>query len=119
MPESLKIDIEAVGDDNAYPVTVTLRHLPKAQDATLAYPTKISNGLHRSNLTADNTETVLLAAKTSEVSCTETVHAKYVVGCDGAHSWTRRQIGSVMEGEQSDYVWFVFFFRMHCRYENR
>ena len=37
----------------------------------------------------------------------EKIKAKYVVGCDGAHSWTRRQLGFQMEGEQTDFVWGV------------
>ena len=37
----------------------------------------------------------------------ERIHAKYVIGCDGAHSWTRKQLGSLMEGEQTEYVWGV------------
>ena len=37
----------------------------------------------------------------------EKIRAKYVVGCDGAHSWTRRQLGFKMEGEQTDFVWGV------------
>ncbi|KAJ3759350.1 FAD binding domain-containing protein [Lentinula raphanica] len=37
----------------------------------------------------------------------EIVYAKYVVGADGAHSWVRKQIDIVMEGEQTDYVWGV------------
>jgi phenol 2-monooxygenase len=31
----------------------------------------------------------------------ENVKAKYVVGCDGAHSWVRSQLGFRMEGDQS------------------
>ncbi|CAE6445491.1 unnamed protein product [Rhizoctonia solani] len=38
---------------------------------------------------------------------TETVQAKYVLGCDGAHSWTRAQLGVEMVGETSDQVWGV------------
>ncbi|KZT67342.1 hypothetical protein DAEQUDRAFT_767249 [Daedalea quercina L-15889] len=38
---------------------------------------------------------------------TEIVHAKFLVGCDGAHSWVRRQFGITMEGEQTDYIWGV------------
>lgn len=30
----------------------------------------------------------------------ETVRAKYVVACDGAHSWTRKALDIPMEGEQ-------------------
>ncbi|KAI4255270.1 MAG: hypothetical protein L6R42_006817, partial [Xanthoria sp. 1 TBL-2021] len=37
----------------------------------------------------------------------EKIQAKYVIGCDGAHSWTRRQLGFQMEGEQTDFVWGV------------
>ncbi|CAE6475647.1 unnamed protein product [Rhizoctonia solani] len=37
----------------------------------------------------------------------ETVRAKYVVGCDGAHSWVRSQLKYVMEGDHSNAVWGV------------
>ncbi|KAI9566928.1 FAD binding domain-containing protein [Boletus coccyginus] len=42
-----------------------------------------------------------------EESKTEIVHAKFVVGADGAHSWVRKALGIEMEGEQTDYVWGV------------
>lgn len=32
---------------------------------------------------------------------TEVVHAKYVVGADGAHSWVRKTMGIDMDGEQT------------------
>ncbi|KAH7338233.1 FAD binding domain-containing protein [Rhizoctonia solani] len=38
---------------------------------------------------------------------TETVQAKYMLGCDGAHSWTRAQMGIDMVGETSDQVWGI------------
>lgn len=38
---------------------------------------------------------------------TETIRAKYLLGCDGAHSWTRAQIGLEMVGETSDQVWGI------------
>ncbi|KAF8628709.1 hypothetical protein AX17_005932 [Amanita inopinata Kibby_2008] len=38
---------------------------------------------------------------------TEVVHAKFVIGTDGAHSWVRKSLGIAMEGEQTDYVWGV------------
>ncbi|KAJ7580156.1 FAD binding domain-containing protein [Mycena floridula] len=37
----------------------------------------------------------------------ETVHAKFVLGSDGAHSWVRKTMNIDMEGEQTDYVWGV------------
>ncbi|KAI5996972.1 FAD binding domain-containing protein, partial [Pisolithus albus] len=37
----------------------------------------------------------------------EVVHAKYVVGADGAHSWVRKAFGITMDGDQTNYVWGV------------
>lgn len=37
----------------------------------------------------------------------EVIHAKYVIACDGAHSWTRAQLGISLEGQQMDGVWGV------------
>ena len=42
-----------------------------------------------------------------DVVLREEIKAKYVIGTDGAHSWTRRQLGFSMEGEQTDFVWGV------------
>ncbi|KAJ7040745.1 FAD binding domain-containing protein [Mycena alexandri] len=38
---------------------------------------------------------------------TEVVHAKFVVGTDGAHSWVRKQFNIAMEGSQTEHVWGV------------
>ncbi|KAG9313140.1 FAD-binding monooxygenase [Chiua virens] len=38
---------------------------------------------------------------------TEIIHAKFVVGADGAHSWVRKTLGIEMQGEQTDYIWGV------------
>ena len=40
------------------------------------------------------------------VPCEE-IKTKYLIGTDGAHSWTRGQLGFTMEGEQTDFVWGV------------
>ncbi|KAJ8591823.1 FAD-linked reductase [Rhizopogon salebrosus TDB-379] len=37
----------------------------------------------------------------------EIVHARYVVGCDGAHSWVRKALGITMDGVQTDSIWGV------------
>jgi phenol 2-monooxygenase len=110
MPESLDIDEAQIDDNKAYPVRVTLRHLRKNTTLYLSgtedAPTNAHNGMFRSNLVADSTDQVLDQAKADRETFTEVVKAKYVVGTDGAHSWTRRQIGSVLEGEQTDFVWY-------------
>ncbi|KAI0333895.1 hypothetical protein GY45DRAFT_1271162 [Cubamyces sp. BRFM 1775] len=38
---------------------------------------------------------------------TETVHAKFVLGADGAHSWVRKVMGIEMKGDVSDHIWGV------------
>ena len=35
----------------------------------------------------------------------EFVRAKYVVACDGAHSWTRKRFGIPFHGDQTDSLW--------------
>lgn len=34
----------------------------------------------------------------------DNIRARYVVGCDGAHSWTRQQLGIKLEGKLTDAV---------------
>ncbi|KAK7685710.1 hypothetical protein QCA50_011054 [Cerrena zonata] len=43
----------------------------------------------------------------TETGVVEIVHAKYVLGSDGAHSWVRKTMGINMDGEQTDYIWGV------------
>lgn len=35
----------------------------------------------------------------------EAVRAKYVVGCDGAHSWTRKRFAIPFDGDHTDSLW--------------
>lgn len=110
MPEAIHLD-ESVdpADRTAYPVTVTLRHLTEDQAMPAECRTHgsgVQSGLFRSNLAKDDTDDILNAAKANpRAGSTEVVHAKYLIGCDGAHSWVRRQLGFAMEGEQTDYIW--------------
>jgi 2-polyprenyl-6-methoxyphenol hydroxylase-like FAD-dependent oxidoreductase len=66
----------------------------------------VSDGLFRSNLAGDDTEDLIANSRQKEGSA-ETIKAKYVIGCDGAHSWTRKQLGFELEGEPTDYIWGV------------
>ncbi|ROW00013.1 hypothetical protein VPNG_08352 [Cytospora leucostoma] len=109
LPTSLVIDESSVGKDEGYPVTVTLRHLteeestPKQQTSA----SKVPDGLFRSNLADDQDDVALTNGFKSGVGKVEIVHAKYVIGCDGARSWTRRQLGFELEGDSTDYIWGV------------
>ncbi|KAG8405465.1 hypothetical protein J3458_022119 [Metarhizium acridum] len=115
MPSSLDIDESRVEDDDAYPVTVKLRHLseeeatPKQAASSANGGAAVQDGLFRSNLAKDDTEDLLGAAArlNGKANTEEVVHAKYVLGADGAHSWMRRQIGLGLEGDSTDYIWGV------------
>lgn len=111
LPQSIKFDETRVEDPDAYPIEVVLQHLteeeanPEQSSATKG--AAVSDGLFRSNMAADDTEEVLArAAASGKAGTREIVRAKYMLGCDGAHSWTRNQLGYKLEGEQTDYIWY-------------
>jgi phenol 2-monooxygenase len=95
----------AAGPD-AYPLTVDLRHL-RPDEANLGGGTEANgatSGLVGSNLNGQSWDSYV-ALKVSEGSTLETVRAKYVLGCDGAHSWVRSQAGIKMEGSSKESIW--------------
>ncbi|OTA97873.1 hypothetical protein M434DRAFT_7501 [Hypoxylon sp. CO27-5] len=109
LPESLEIDESKVKDESSYPVTVKLRHLT-VEEATPEQQlngSKVSDGLFRSNLVHEDDEDDLIQKSRSRAGTGETVHAKYVIGCDGARSWTRRALGFELQGEATDFIWGV------------
>jgi phenol 2-monooxygenase len=111
MPISFEVDDSKVEDDDAYPITVKLQHLTEEEATPAQVPSAdsstVPNGLFRSNLSPDDTDDLIASAQLSDPGSTETIKAKYMIGCDGAHSWTRRQLGFSLEGEQTDYIWGV------------
>lgn len=113
MPTELYIDEASVEDNDAYPITVKLRHLSEdeatpRQSATSANGQAIQDGLFRSNMSADDTADMLAAAQLSgKANTEEIVKAKYVLGADGAHSWVRSQLGFTLQGESTDFIWGV------------
>ncbi|KAF4969169.1 hypothetical protein FSARC_3545 [Fusarium sarcochroum] len=113
LPESIEIDESKLDSTDAYPVTVKLRHLTEEeatppQQAT-ASKTQASDGLFRSNLVFDDEVDHNQALRQAQArdADSETIHAKYVIGCDGARSWVRNHIGSELQGEASDFIWGV------------
>lgn len=106
LPESLAYDASQAQDDDAYPITVTLRHLSDEEATPAQNLTSMPDGLFRSNLAADDTDDLIRDAQ-GKANTIETVRAKYLIGCDGAHSWTRRQLGLTLEGDATDFVWGV------------
>ncbi|TDZ34927.1 Phenol hydroxylase [Colletotrichum spinosum] len=108
IPTSLEIDESAVEDADAHPVTVTLRHLTEEEATPTQMLSNLADGIFRSNLADDDVGDILERSKAREAR-DEIVRAKYVVGCDGAHSWTRKTLGKEfeMKGETTDAIWGV------------
>lgn len=113
LPESFTFDETKAEDPNAYPIEVILQHLKDnqsnpAQDQATVDGAATSDGLFRSNMAADDTEELWSKAHENGLAGTsEKIKAKYMIGCDGAHSWTRKQLGYKLEGEQTDFIWGV------------
>jgi len=56
--------------------------------------------------------TVILESSLTGVQ--ETVHAKYVIGSDGARSWVRKQLNISFVGDLTDSTWGRYSF-VQCR----
>ena len=111
-PTSLVIDADAAEDEDAHPVTVTLRRLSTEESTPAQRVAGVGDGIFRSNLFdgeggKDAGEAVEKNDSRTGEEEEEVVKAKYVVGCDGAHSWTRKALGKGFEmvGETSDFIW--------------
>lgn len=106
--EKLEFDDKLAADLQAYPITVTLRTLgeEEANPSPVYGSAGIRDGLFRSNLAPDDWEDLINRSK-AKAGKMEVVKAKYIIGCDGAHSWTRKQLGIQMEGAATDFVWYV------------
>jgi phenol 2-monooxygenase (NADPH) len=87
-PERLELDRSMIEKEDAYPITITLRHKRK------------NGGGQACNGHARNGEH-------AESEGLEIVKAKYLIGSDGAKSWTRKQLNIPLEGNQTDSVWGV------------
>lgn len=100
LPEAMDIDTTR-DSQTEYPVRVVLRKLPDDDAAPEQFGHKVENGLYR-QFDGDQKYDVSLEGEDLEV-----VRAKYVLGCDGAHSWIRKQLGIEHKGETTDFVWGV------------
>ncbi|GFF22803.1 phenol 2-monooxygenase [Aspergillus udagawae] len=86
VPTSLEIDHALLDDPTAYPIRMRLGDAPVK-----------SRSIHMPTTPEKN-------ASCSECHCEE-VAARYVVGCDGAHSWVRAQLGLRPEGNSLNEQW--------------
>ncbi|KAJ6469125.1 FAD binding domain-containing protein [Mycena vitilis] len=86
-------------ETESHPVTVKLEHLAPVEDISNA-----TSGMYRSNILSDEDD---LNRSTAQGTKTESIKARYVVGCDGARSWTRKQLGFSLEGDSANVYWGV------------
>lgn len=107
------LDQSAVEDSDAHPIEIKVRHVRKTENE----PPTTTNGVKQQQqqtkyyFHADHDEAVRKAKEEghapAEEGELEIIKAKYLLGCDGAHSWTRQQLGLPLEGKQTDHVWGV------------
>ncbi|GEM12326.1 phenol 2-monooxygenase [Rhodotorula toruloides] len=109
LPETLSVEKSLVADYDSHPITLTVRHLSEGESTPDAYKFDdkgVRSSLFRSSLLSAAEEEILYK-KDEKAGRVETVKARYLVGCDGAHSWTRRQLDVKMLGDQTNLVWGV------------
>ncbi|OTA99004.1 hypothetical protein M426DRAFT_68648 [Hypoxylon sp. CI-4A] len=97
IPTALRFDDKEAShhDKDVYPIFVTLRRIDPDETSVTCDGEVVGNE-HSTTKNGANISTG--ATKDNQ----EIVRAKYLVGCDGAHSWIRHQVGIHMEGEKTD-----------------
>jgi phenol 2-monooxygenase (NADPH) len=114
LPLSLSVDIKLGASMPTHPVTLRIRHMAEVETETV--PVRSHNKIGESfefiekpyyHQKSPETYSCSPAKLATSSDHFETVHAKYLIGCDGAHSWTRKQLGIDMDGENADAIWGV------------
>jgi 2-polyprenyl-6-methoxyphenol hydroxylase-like FAD-dependent oxidoreductase len=109
--EGMRIVIQGVGSQD---VVQDLSSLPYAELGLPQYETEAILTRHLSRFSAkvergislkqiEQTDAAVRATLTHANGWEETCHFRYVVGCDGAHSTLRRQLGITFDGEAFPY----------------
>lgn len=110
--DSLEYDEELSNDSNSYPITVKVRVLgedysnPPCGQEIENGSEAAGNGVNHSDVFPDDWAD-LAPRKKPQKTQIETIKAKYLIGCDGAHSWTRKQLSIPVEGSNTDHIWLV------------
>jgi phenol 2-monooxygenase len=108
--ESLEYDENLEKDPDSYPITVKLRNQGEEASNVPCAQSQIGSGitrneLKRHDLLPDDWDDQ--AQQSNRKLKVEIVKAKYLIGCDGAHSWTRKQLDIPVEGSNTDHIWSV------------
>ncbi|KAH7906530.1 FAD binding domain-containing protein [Hygrophoropsis aurantiaca] len=95
VPIDLMIHETSDDNHNDYPVEFTLAKL--SEDYIRSRNVSQAD---RSNLADD----------ADAVESIQVLRAKYLIGCDGAHSWVRKKVGISVGGDQTELTWGVIDF---------
>lgn len=114
-PIDLHIDPRTAADADAYPVAVRVKHLGKAEVDVWSSNAHsvLSDGTTKNESSSKICHSVTDGGFQTEfresdlAGKTETIHAKYVIGAEGAHSWVRKKLGIEMLGSSSESTWGV------------
>lgn len=96
-PTSLEIDYNTIDDHSTFPIRMNLENV--APRLTPHFNDMKNPGSDTSSETHSD--------DSGYAGVGTVVEAKYLVGCDGAHSWVRKQLGLRLEGENSSDSWGV------------
>ncbi|ODQ78129.1 hypothetical protein BABINDRAFT_93310 [Babjeviella inositovora NRRL Y-12698] len=107
LPLKMSVDESLINDTSAYPVSVLVKKLNEDDEAVPEqYGAKVTNGLYR-QFDGDQDQFYSDLQDGLLDDTHELIKCKYVIGCDGAHSWVRKQLGIDMIGDTTDLVWGV------------
>ncbi|KAI8460134.1 FAD binding domain-containing protein [Phakopsora pachyrhizi] len=87
-------------------IIVRLRHLSQADAEPAQFNPLAKDELYRCKVLEDD----LIDANPNGLpkeEFIEEVHCRFIIGADGARSWTRNELGFKLEGESSDFFWGV------------
>lgn len=87
-------------------ITVRLRHLTQEEAQPAQFSPMAPDGIFRSNMFQDDALDVNPVGLPSE-EVIEEVRCRFIIGSDGARSWTRQAIGYKLVGESDDFFWGV------------
>ncbi|KAK4175404.1 putative phenol 2-monooxygenase [Triangularia setosa] len=93
-PVSVDVDTSCLHETDAYPVSVYLEKVASNASATNGDATNGTNGQNGRRPNGHD-------------AYKERISAKYIVGCDGARSWLRKQLNVSLEGDLTDSVFGV------------
>ncbi|KAA1128931.1 hypothetical protein PGTUg99_006310 [Puccinia graminis f. sp. tritici] len=108
-PEMLTLpplSASALSDSPEERIVVRLRHLTQEEAQPAQFSPMAADGIFRSNMFQDDALDVNPVGFPSE-EVIEEVRCRFVIGADGARSWTRQAIGYELVGESDDFFWGV------------